>query len=286
LRLPPAPFEHPRISPDGKQITYTVDNGKDANVFVFELDGTSSARPLTFGGRNRFPIWSGDGQRIVFQSDREGDQGLFWQRADGTGNPERLTKPMPGASHIPEAWLPKKDLFLYSESNKTFTLWTFSTQDKKAARLADVESTVPLNAEFSPDGRWVAYTSGEAQLIGSIYVKSFPPTETKYKVTPGQGLQALWSPDGKWLYYNPAPGQYARVSISTSPAFASGNPEAAPRPFVSGGPTTIRNNDMTPGGKILGIAGSAADASGVPIAPQLLVVLNWFQELKARVPTH
>jgi Tol biopolymer transport system component len=286
LRLPPAAFEHPRISPDGKRITYDVDTGKDANVFVYEVDGSSAARPLTFSGRNKFPIWSGDGEWIVFQSDREGDLGLFRERADGSGNPERLTKPEAGASHIPEAWLPKKDVFLYSESAKTFTLWTFSIQDKRPARFADVESMIPLNAVFSPDGRWVAYTSGDGQLNGSLYVKSFPPTETKYRVTLGQGLQPLWSPDGKEIYYNPAPGQYVRASFSTSPTFSIGNPEAAPRPFVSGGPNTIRNNDMTPDGKVLGIVGSGQAASGAPFAPQLLVVLNWFEELKARVPTH
>jgi serine/threonine-protein kinase len=286
LRLSPAPFEHTRISPDGKRIAYDVDTGQDAHVFVYELDGNNAARQLTFNGRNKFPIWSSDGQWIVFQSDHEGDLGLFRQRADGSGNQERLTKPGPGASHIPEAWLPNTDVFLYSESAKAFTLWTFSVQDRKSARFDDVESLIPLNAVFSPDGRWVAYTAGESQLIGSVYVKSVPPTETKYKVTPGQGLQPLWSPDEKSIYYNPAPGQYAKVSISTSPTFTFGNPEPAPRPFVSGGPNTLRNNDMTPDGKILGIAGSGQTASGAPIAPELLVVLNWFEELKARVPIH
>jgi Tol biopolymer transport system component len=53
-------------------------------------------RQLTFGGRNRFPIWSADGQHVAFQSDREGDLGIFWQRADGTGAAERLTKPDQG----------------------------------------------------------------------------------------------------------------------------------------------------------------------------------------------
>jgi serine/threonine-protein kinase len=286
LRLPPAAVEHARISPEGKRITYDVETGKDANVFVYDLEGTNAARPLTFSGKNKFPIWSGDGQWIVFQSDREGDLGLFRQRVDGTGNPERLTKPEAGVSHIPEAWVPKTDAFLYSESAKTFTLWTFSIPDRKPARVDDVESTIPLNAVISPDGRWVAYTSGENQLIGGIYVRSLPPTETKYRVTQGQGLQALWSPDGKWIYYNPAPGQYVRVSFSTSPSFSIGNAEPVPRPFVTGGPNTIRNNDMTPDGKILGIAGSGQTASGVPVAQRLIVVLNWFEELRARLRTH
>ena len=56
--------------------------------------GKAPRRRLTFGGNNRFPIWSADGKRIVFQSDRDGDAALFWQPADGSGTAERLTTPM------------------------------------------------------------------------------------------------------------------------------------------------------------------------------------------------
>ena len=59
---------------------------------------------MTFGGKNRFPIWSADGQRIAFQSDREGDTAIFWQAADGTGTAERLTKPDKDTAHVPESW--------------------------------------------------------------------------------------------------------------------------------------------------------------------------------------
>ena len=49
-------------------------------------------RRLTFGGNNRYPIWSPDGQRVAFDSDREGDRAIFWQKADGTDAAERLTR--------------------------------------------------------------------------------------------------------------------------------------------------------------------------------------------------
>ncbi len=53
-------------------------------MWIYDLSGASAPRRLTFGGKNRFPIWSADGERVAFQSDREGDLGIFWQRADGT----------------------------------------------------------------------------------------------------------------------------------------------------------------------------------------------------------
>ena len=77
LKLPPGAYEHPRVSPDGTRIVFATDDGKDANVWTYDLSGASAPRRLTFGGKNRFPIWSADGERVAFQSDREGDFGIF-----------------------------------------------------------------------------------------------------------------------------------------------------------------------------------------------------------------
>jgi hypothetical protein len=115
-------------------------------------------------------------------------------------------------------------------------------------------------------------------------VQPFPPTGTKYRISPGQGLQPLWSPDGKELFYNPAAGQYVKASITTQPSFALGDPVQMPRPFLTGGPAVIRNNDMTPDGKILGVAAAGQTVAGAQANIPLQVVLNWFEELKARVP--
>ena len=78
LKLPLGSYEFPRVSPDGKHVTFGTGDSKEAIVWIYDLSGTSSMRRLTFGGRNRFPIWSADGQRVAFQSDREGDLGIFW----------------------------------------------------------------------------------------------------------------------------------------------------------------------------------------------------------------
>jgi hypothetical protein len=75
------------------------------------------------------------------------------------------------------------------------------------------------------------------------------------------------------------------VSVTTRPTFTFGNPVPVPTPFVERGPGFERNNDITLDGKrFLGVA-AGQTASGAPAAPQIQVVLNWFEELKARVPT-
>ena len=197
LKLPPGPYQHPRASPNGTQIAFATDDGKEAIVWIYELGGTASMRRLTFGGKNRFPIWSADGQRVAFQSDREGDLGIFWQRADGSGAAERLTKPDQGTSHVPESWSPKGERFLFGVTKgSSVSLWTFSLQDKKATQFADVQSPNPINAAFSPDGRWVAYTVTEGAGTG-IYVQPFPATGAKYLVSKTthdpSGVVARWT---------------------------------------------------------------------------------------------
>jgi Tol biopolymer transport system component len=60
------------VSRDGRHLAIESDDGKEANVLIYDLSITSAIRRLTFDGRNRFPIWSPDGQRVAFQSDRTG----------------------------------------------------------------------------------------------------------------------------------------------------------------------------------------------------------------------
>ena len=115
LQTPEGAYQFPRFSPDGTRLTFDTDDGKDANVWVYELSGASAMRRLTFGGRNRHPIWSRDGQWITFQSDREGDLALFRQRVDGTAV-ERLTKAAQGTAHVPQSWSADGGHLLFTEN--------------------------------------------------------------------------------------------------------------------------------------------------------------------------
>ena len=71
------------MSPDGTRIAFGTDDGKEAIIYIYDLSGASGMQRLTFGGNNRFPIWSADSKRVAFQSDRDGDLAIFWQPADG-----------------------------------------------------------------------------------------------------------------------------------------------------------------------------------------------------------
>jgi eukaryotic-like serine/threonine-protein kinase len=287
LKLPPGPYLFPRASPDGTRIAFEMDDRKQAAVWVYDLSGASSMRRLTFGGNNRFPIWTSDSKRVAFQSDREGDRAVFWQPADGTGKAERLTTPEPGESHAPESWAPKANRLLFSVTKgPDVSLSTFSLQDRKATPFGDVHSSLPTGAVFSPDGLWVAYTSAE-RGITTIFVQPFPATGEKHQlVVEGSNTvphKVAWSPDGKELFYVPRLGGFEAVSITTRPIFSFGNAMQVPRPFQPGPPNSRTLFDVTPTGRFLGLI-----VSGQPdlsAAPSIQVVLNWTEELKAKVRT-
>ena len=282
LKLPTGSYSFPRVSPDGKRIAVETTDGKQAVISIYDLSGASSLRRLTFGGNNRLPIWSADGTRIAFQSDREGDHAIFWQPVDG-GTAERLTRAEPGTSHVPESWAPRSDVLLYSSTKASeSTLWSFSVRDRKAARFSDVTSRAfPTDAAFSPDGRWVAYQSGDVGTGEAMtYVQPFPATGAKYEIS--RGGRPMWSRDGKELFFVPAPSQFMSVSIHTDPEFGFGSPVPVPRRFGLAPPANPRPYDILPDGRIVSV--DAANLAGDQASAQIQVVLNWFEELKAKLP--
>jgi serine/threonine-protein kinase len=300
LKLPTGFYESVRVSPDGTRLAVVANTRDQTHVFVYDLSGVAPMRQLTFEGRNRNPIWSPDGERIVFQSDRGGDQGIWWQRADGTGVAERLTTAGKNAMHVPESFSPAGERFSFSIAEGTLpsavnplfaadtvTLSTFSLADRRVVPFGDVRSTSLLNSEFSPDGKWIAYTvRGTREVRGaSVFVEPVPPTGQKSLVSGSNGHHPLWSRDGKRLLYFPGAEPLLSVPVIIRAGFAVGEPEQVPGALISN--TSVqsgRNHDLTADGRIIAVV-QAGTTPDIALPQAIEVVLNWFEELKARVPT-
>jgi Tol biopolymer transport system component len=295
LKLPPAPYRTPRASPDGKSIAVATDDGREEVIWVYDVTGRSPLRRLTFGGKNRLPVWSPDGQWIAFQSNREGDVAIFRQRADGSsGIPERLTKPDAGTTHSPLAWSPDGTHLLVTvyESrsdrwkNGQFTLWMMSVGDRLMRPFGNVRSADQIEAAFSPDGRWVAYQSREPGITPSqVYLQPFPGAETKYLV-PQAGANPFWLARRGLLILAQQSESFA-IPVATAPRVIFGRPTTFPRGSrfegpVGSGPRWV--DAMPDGEHVIGVL-SVTNASDSANASQVIVVLNWSEELKQRVPT-
>jgi serine/threonine-protein kinase len=292
LNPSPGAYAWPRIAPGGRRIAYAVEEGKTVNIWIYDLDGRSAARRLTFGGNNRFPVWSADGRSVAFQSDRGGDLGVFRQPADVSGAAaERLTTPEADTAHVPESWSREADvLSLSAVKGTTATLWTLSMRDRKLAQFGDVRSSNQLNSDFSPDGRWIAYTLRGGPALTMIDVEPFPASGARYQISKSDELahHAVWAPNGNTLFYVPGNQPVTGIGISTSPAFAAGNPHTAPGNVPNTNPFgEPRNFDVFPDGRRFVTVVDAAGAGSTQTSGALRymqVVVNWSEELKRLAP--
>ena len=265
----------------------------EANIWLAELAGTSVLRRLTFGGKNRAPVWSGDSQWVAFQSDRDGDAGIFRQRADGSGTAERLTTAETAAAHIPQSSSPDGAHLLFTVfKDGQYSLWDLLLKDRRASPFADVRAQVLVEAAFSPDGRWVVYQAGDA-AVGTIrpavqqsYVQPFPATGAKYQVPARTGGgHPVWSSAGDAILTSTAINRDTATPVITTPRFVFGRPDEYPHGArLNGNPSfTRRNWDPVPDGRILGVLSVGSAQSDTVDQPQVSVVLNWFDELRQRV---
>jgi len=201
----------------------------------------------------------------------------------------RLTKAEGGGTHLPQSWAPSASRFsgfLYTVlKGDTATLWSLSLPERRSARVGNVQSRSKtgfplLEAVFSPDGRWIVYADGNA-----ANVQPFPPTGAQYqlpKLDVDHG--PMWSADGREVFYEPMQNQLVAVPVRTQPSFGAGAPISLPQAGRFGGSAGWRNRDLAPDGKRF-IAPVLRDQveSGRTASPEIRVVLNWFEELQAKL---
>jgi WD40 repeat protein len=291
LKLPDSAdsaYESPRVSPDGNEVAYVIDDGQQANIWIAPLSGATEPRKLTFEGRNRFPVWSPDGTRIAFQSNREGGGLAIYSQRTESGRAERLTAPDVNVEHMPESWTRAGDLLSYSAvAEEGASLWVMSVGDRKATQIPNITSQSPLNSSFSPDGQWLVYGARRLQGGANIFVQSIPPRDQPFQLTDGiPAHHPIWSPDGTEIFFFSGTSPLLAISLSTKPTFSW----RAAVPAAGGFPpmTTVasgHNYDIARDAKRFVFIGYPNQDGGVNPRneQQLNVVLNWFDALKTLV---
>ena len=145
-----------------------------------------------------------------------------------------------------------------------------------------------LNAEVSPDGHWLAYESNESGR-NEIYLRPFPNVDAdKRQVSTNGGTQPLWARNGQELFYE-SMGTLMRVPVKTGATFERGTPEKVfdgPYLFRQPGQMLGRMYDVSADGqRFLMIKETSGGATGAPTSARIILVQNWFEELKRLVPT-
>jgi len=177
LALPPAAYEYPRISPDGKSLAVGVNNGSQRFISIYPLSGNKSPVRLTLGGGDTIPVWSPDSRYVYFRSDGDGRVGLFRQPADGSSDAQRLTEAEPlDVRHWPLSIDPfnKVLTFEFRHGPNDSDIWMVPLEGDRKPRPLLVRPYFQSHAVFSPNGKWLAYMSNEfvdiwtADLCGAV----------------------------------------------------------------------------------------------------------------------
>ena len=232
----------------------------------------------TFGGTiNANPIWSPDGKRLAFYSDRTGPSDLFSQAADGSGSAERLTTGR--FINAANSWSPDGQTIAYIEASPDtgLDIWTVGLGDRKARSFLKTRynETAP---EFSPDGHWLAYASDESGRF-EVYVQPYPGPGGKWQISTEGGTEPVWNPAGRELFYR-VRNRMMAVQVTLQPEFSAGKPVVLFEGPWLPTPLSLPNYDVSPDGKRF-LMLKAADEDQGPL--QIVVVQNWFQELKRRM---
>jgi len=189
-----------RISPQGDRVALGIDTGMN-DIWVFDLARGVRTR-LTFGPvQNNDPIWSPDGKWIVYNSDRNGHSTIFRKHSDGSGVEELLLTD--DQVTIPSDWSRDGKYLLYSRGPVGDSeIWVLPLEgDRKPALVVPrAANSATAQGSFSPDGRWLAYTSNESGTLG-IYVVAFGGGAGKWQVSTNEGSLPRWGKGGKELYY-------------------------------------------------------------------------------------
>ena len=280
------PTEAWSLSPDGMRLALRAETEAGYDIWIKQLPNGPLSRLTFYEGMDTRPRWVPDGGSVTFLSDRSGNYDVWSQRADGTGEPQVL---FDGGSFLLNGqgfWSPAGEWLVLRPAAPGS-----GSRDILALRPGVDSVPLPLLTEeyheqapaLSPDGRWLAYVSTET---GSpeVFVRPFPDVDSgKWQVSTDGGIMPLWAHSGRELFYVDGSRGLVAVQVETDPSFQVGAKEILFT--LPPGYRTIPVSslfDITPDDqRFLMVREVGSDENSTN---SIILVTNFFEELKARVP--
>jgi eukaryotic-like serine/threonine-protein kinase len=268
------------LSPDGEQVAEgRVDDRGTWGVWMLDVQRGTNTR-LSFDGGGGDAVWSPDGSQIVYAPGGGQSTDLYRKPANGAGQGEILFHSE--EVKTPMSWSRDGRFLLFSQRGKASSeLWVLPLQGERKPFPYLVTPFRAGQAQFSPDGHWVAYTSNESGTK-EVYVQPFPsPSGGKWPVSSGGGSQPRWRRDGKELLYFAPDNMLMAVSVAAvGGTFQPGVPKPLFRAAVlggtGGGPSSSWRWDISPDGQRFLINTALEEGATAPVT----MVLNWDSALK------
>ena len=262
-------FRDPRISPDGKRVAVAInDETRRSDIWIYDTERGTKNR-LTTTRHNLAPVWTPDGTHITFSGG-----GIAELPANGGGSRDLLLPP--DKVRYPTSWSSDgRDLLFQLAGPTGMDLGVFTRRSEP--RLLLERPFNDYDGVFSPDGKWVAYTSDESGRA-QVYVGRYPDVVEKVAVSSDGGADPRWSRDGRELFYRQGDALMAAYVDA-----GRGLRVEKPRPLFAGhysGASHDSQFDVSPDGRRF-VMVKSDEASTLR---QITVVQNWSEELRRRVP--
>jgi Tol biopolymer transport system component len=263
------------LSPDEKRVAMAREDlqTRTDDIWLLDLARGADSRFTFDPATDHAPVWAPDGSRIVWNSNREGLANLYQKASSGAGQDELLLK----ADNWKWAndWSRDGRFIVYGENNPKTKgdLWILPVDGERKPFPYRQTPFDERNARFSPDSKWIAYSSDESG--GSeVYVQDFPTAGGKWRISTRGGDNPNWRRDGKEIFYV-ADGKLMVVEVKSGAKFEASVPRALfdlrSIKWVGG-----NNYAVTGDGQRFLVVTSPEEANASPFT----VVLNWMAELK------
>jgi Tol biopolymer transport system component len=260
----------PSLSHDGRRLAIDSSNTVDGNgdIWIYDLQRNVGSR-LTYDVLNESsPLWTSDDKHIVYYSGALGSGGIYTIAAGGTGKGERLSTDQlerrPTDVSRDGKWILFNTL---GGAAGVGDVGVWSTEEKKGRPLL-ATPFLERCAQLSPDAKWVTYESDESGR-GEIYVRSFPESEEKWRISVDGGSMPAWRADGRELYYISSERKMMAVAVTTTPSFQAGTPVPLFKAELRDHPT--RQYDVTADGKHFVLNQQMGSGPAEP----LTLIQNW-----------
>jgi Tol biopolymer transport system component len=288
IPVPPRQFGAPRLSPDGTKVamfTGASVNEGGSRVWIYDIARAALSPLTTQQERVTWALWSPDGARIVYTTLLAGRAPLTTRLADGTGSAEQIAQTVNPAQTANTWSKDNKIAFTQGTPATRSDIWVLDVATRKAEPFLQTAASERFPA-FSPDGKWLAYSS-DVSGRDEVYVQPYPGPGARVPVSTGVGWAPAWRADGRELFYTTEIAGVQGLAMmavgvtATASTFTAGLPQKL---FAGryGSTTPARGWDVTPDGKRFLLTRPVDQPQ--PPASQMILVQNFGEELKRRVP--